>query len=301
MTSLVGIGLKLLATVLFAVMIAIVKHAAETTPTGEIVFARSFFALIPLIIMAVMQGDWRDCIRTAYPVLHVRRSLVGATAMFTWFAAVSMLPLPEATAISFLTPLMIVALAAIVLKEHVGIYRWSAVGIGFVGVLVILYPRFGEPIGDAGMLGAILAAVSTVFMAFAAILVRKMTKTEKNAAIMFYFFVTASAFSLVSLYWGWVVPDWPTMLMLVCAGLFGGVGQILTTQAYRLTEASLLASFDYVNMVWAVLMGIMLFDEYPSNTVLIGGAIVISAGLFVVERERRLGVARKAEKLNKPL
>lgn len=301
MTSLVGIGLKLLATMLFAVMIAIVKHAATVVPTGEIVFARSFFALIPLAVMAVMQGDWRDCIRTANPWMHVRRSVIGASAMFTWFTAISMLPLPEATAISFLTPLMIVALAAIVLKEDVGIYRWSAVGVGFVGVLVILYPRLGQPIGEAGMLGAMLAAISTVFMAFAAILVRKMTKTEKNAAIMFYFFVTASAFSLISLYWGWVLPDWQTILLLVFAGLLGGVAQILTTQAFRLTEASLLASFDYINMVWAVLMGILLFDEYPSNTVLLGGTIVILAGLFVVERERRLGVARKAENRSKAL
>lgn len=301
MTSLVGIGLKLLATVLFAVMIAIVKHTAETVPTGEIVFARSFFALIPLVIMALMQGDWRDCVRTANPWLHVRRSLIGSTAMFTWFTAISMLPLPEATAISFLTPLMIVALAAIVLKEQVGLYRWSAVAVGFVGVIIILSPRLGQPIGDTGMLGALLAATSTIFMAFAAILIRKMTKTEKNAAIMFYFFVTASGFSLASLYWGWVLPDWQTMLLLVFAGLLGGVAQILTTQAFRLSEASLLASFDYVNMVWAVLMGILLFDEYPSCRVLLGGTIVIMAGLFVVERERRLGVARKAENRNKAL
>ena len=299
MSSLAGIGLKLLATILFAIMIAIIKHATEVMPTGEIVFMRSFFALIPLGIMAVMQGDWRDCVRTSNPWLHVRRSLVGATAMFTWFSAISMLPLPEATAISFLTPLMIVALAAIFLKEDVGLYRWSAVAVGFVGVIIILYPRLGQPIGDKGMIGAMLAATSTVFMASAAILVRKMTKTEKNAAIMFYFFVTASAFSLISLYWGWVVPDMQTMILLVIAGLLGGVAQILTTQAFRLTEASLLASFDYINMVWAVLVGILLFDEYPSTPVIFGGAIVILAGLFVVERERRLGLARKAENRSK--
>ena len=294
MNSLAGIGWKILATLLFAVMIAIIKEVSDTIPTGEIIFTRCTFSIIPLLIVAVMQGSWRDCIVTRHPWLHVRRSFVGAAGMFCWFSAIAMLPLPEATAISFLSPLMVVALAAILLKEQVRLYRWSAVFIGFIGVMIILYPRLSQSEGDIALLGAAFAVLSTVFMAIAAILIRKMTVSEKNTAIVFYFFAATSVLSLGSLYWGWVMPDGQTFLLLVVGGIFGGLGQICMTQAFRVTEASLLAPFDYVNMIWAVVTGILLFNEYPTMPVMIGGTIVIMAGMFVVHRERQLGIKRKA-------
>ena len=295
MNSLAGIGLKLLATVLFAIMIAIIKLVVQTAPTGQVVFARSFFALLPLFVMALMQGDLRDCFRVHDYWAHVRRSLAGACAMFLWFTAIGMLPLPEATAISFLAPLMVVALAAFFLKEKVGIYRWSAVGVGFVGVLVIMWPRLASSEGDVELLGAALALISTLFVAIASILVRQMTKTETNAAIMFYFFLVSSVFSLGSVYFGWILPGWKLMGLLFLSGLLGGVAQICLTQAFRLTEASLLAPFDYISMVWAVLIGFFLFGEVPTLPVVAGAMIVTSAGLFVVFRERHLGLSRKAE------
>jgi len=123
---------------LLSMMIAIVKYASTTVPTGEIMFARSFFALIPLLIMAFMQGKIRDCVVTQRPWRHFVRSIVGVSAMTCWFTALSLIPLPEATAISFCAPLLIVVLSAIFLKENVRIYRWTAVCIGFIGVLIIL-------------------------------------------------------------------------------------------------------------------------------------------------------------------
>ncbi|MCT4657265.1 MAG: DMT family transporter [Cohaesibacter sp.] len=305
MSSFAGIGLKLLSTFLFAIMIAIIKYLSDTVPTGEIVFSRCFFALIPLLVMSMFQGNWMDCIRTERPWRHVSRSLVGACAMFNWFLALKYLPLPEATAISFAAPLLVVAMAAIFLKEQVRFYRWTAVAIGFVGVLIILYPRL-EGGGEAGfedtaLIGVICAVIATCLMAVASILVRRMTKTEKNAAIVFYFFVTTSFFSLVSLYWGWVLPDWQTFGLLVLSGIFGGTAQIAMTQAFRLTEASLLAPFDYFNMVWALVLGIVLFAEYPSGAVMLGGSIVILAGLFVILRERRLGLPKRGEQKIRPV
>ena len=296
MSPLYGIGLKLLATFLFAIMVALIKMLSDRVPTGEIVFSRCFFALIPLFVMSLMQGDWRDAFATRRPWLHARRAIVGATAMSCWFLALKYLPLPEATAISFAAPLIVVALAALWLKETVRLYRWSAVGVGFVGVLIIIYPRLssGSGGGETEMLGVILAAIATVMMAIASILIRQMTATERNASIMFYFFVATSLLSLFSLFWGWVLPDPETLLLLVLCGFFGGVAQIAMTQAFRLTEASLLAPFDYVNMLWAVIIGIVLFDEYPSQAVIVGGCIVVSAGLFVALRERRLGLKQAA-------
>ena len=226
---------------------------------------------------------------------------MGTTSMFCWFTSVSLLPLPEATAISFLNPLMIVAMAALFLKEVVKAYRWTAVGISLIGVLIILSPRLSGSTGDVGLLGAILCLSSTVLTGLAGILIRQMTKTENVSAIIFYFFVTASCFSLITIYWGWVIPDWSTFGLMVLAGVFGGLGQILMTKSYSVAEASLVAPFDYINVVWNVVIGIVIFGEYPSHAVVIGGGIVVLAGMFVVYRERQLGVSRKAERQAKPL
>lgn len=290
MSPLNGILLKLLATFLLSVMTVIVKYASSTIPTGEIIFSRSFFALIPLLIMALMQGKLRDCVVTHRPWRHVVRASVGVTAMLCWFTALSIVPLPEITAISFCAPLLIVIMSAVFLKEKVRIYRWTAVFIGFIGVSIILWPRLMASSGEVVGYGVALTLVAVTFMAIAAILIRGMTATETNASIIFYFTVSASIVSLFSLYWGWVVPDLKMYVLLVAAGLLGGLGQIAMTQAFRVAEASLLAPFDYSNMVWAILFGIFIFDEYPSQQVLIGGSIVVMAGMFIIYRERKLGL-----------
>lgn len=292
MSPFAGIGLKLLATFLLSVMTAIVKYASTTIPTGELMFARSFFALIPLLIMALMQGKIRDCIMTHRPWAHFSRSLVGIIAMTCWFTSLSILPLPEVTAISFCAPLLIVVLSAVFLKETVRIYRWTAVIIGFSGVLIIMWPRLGVSGDDLAGTGVLLALIAVIFMAIASILIRRMTATEMNASIIFYFTVTASVISAFSLYWGWVLPDLEMFILLVLAGLLGGLGQIAMTQAFRCAEASLLAPFDYSNMVWAILFGVLIFDEYPSNPVMLGGTIVVMAGLFIIYRENKLGVTK---------
>lgn len=290
MSPLNGILLKLLATFLLSVMTAIVKYASSTIPTGEIIFARSFFALIPLLIMALMQGKLRDCVVTHRPWRHVVRASVGVIAMLSWFTALSIMPLPEITAIAFCAPLLIVVMSAVFLKEKVRIYRWTAIFIGFIGVSIILWPRLMASDGEVVGYGVAVSLVAVVFMAIASILIRGMTATETNASIIFYFTVSASVVSLFSLYWGWVMPDLKMYALLVSAGLLGGLGQIAMTQAFRAAEASLLAPFDYSNMVWAILLGILIFDEYPSQPVLIGGSIVVMAGMFIIYRERKLGL-----------
>lgn len=299
MSPFAGIGLKLVATFFFALMLALVKYAATLVPTGEVMFARGLFALIPLTIMTIMRGSIRDMLVTYHPWRHVVRGFVGVGGMFCWFTALGLIPLPEAMAISFAAPLMIVALAAIFLKEKVRIYRWTAVVIGLIGIMVILSPRLKASSGDIETFGVIMAVTSSLFFACASIMTRRLTTTEKNAAIVFYFSVSSTLFALASLYWGWVLPDWKLFGVLVLIGLLGGIGQILITQAFRLAEASLLAPFDYINMVWAILLGIFIFDEYPSTPVIVGGTIVIMAGLFVIYRENRLGLTQATYFKNK--
>ena len=296
-----GIALKVASTFLFTLMLVCVKAVADRVPPGQIVFARSFFALVPIIAMLAWQGQFAVALRTKRPWVHASRGLVGVLSMGLNFAALGYLPLPEAMAIGYAAPLMIVVLAALLLGERVRLFRWTAVAVGFVGVVVILWPRFtilrSGGIGDAAMLGAALALASAFFSAFAAIYVRKLTRTESTGAIVFYFSLNASLLALaVSLPFGWVAPDLSTAGLLVLMGLLGGVGQIMMTTAYRDADAGTIASFEYVSMLWGVAFGYLLFREVPTGSVLSGGAIVVAAGIFIIFRERRLGLERARQR-----
>jgi drug/metabolite transporter (DMT)-like permease len=296
-----GIALKIASTFVFTLMLVCVKAVSGRIPPGEIVFARSFFALIPIAGMLVWHGQVASALATQRPWQHAIRGAVGLLAMASGFVALRFLPLPEQMAIGYASPIMVVALAAIILDETVRVYRWSAVVIGFVGILVILWPRFtlfvgGEAQGDA-FLGTMVALFGAFFGASAAILVRSMTRTESTASIVLYFSLSASMLSLaVSLPFGWAVPSVGDAGLLVAIGLLGGVGQIMMTTAYRYADAATIASFDYVSMLWGVAFGYALFGEAPSVSVAVGGSIVVAAGIFIIWRERRLGLRRKRQR-----
>ncbi len=288
-----GVLFKLTSTIAFAFMLTLIKLVSGRVPPGEMLFFRSFFGIVPVIVYLVALGVFPASLATMRPLGHVRRSIVGTASMFSWFTAVAYLPLPDATAISYSGPLFGVCLAATVLHERVRAFRWAAVGIGFLGVMIVL----SEQVGDFDMgfqggraIGAACALASAMLGAVAAVTVRELTATETTGAIVFYFLACGSAFSFVTLPFGWVVPSVPDATMLICAGLFGGIGQVLMTQAYRLAEASVIAPLDYINMVWIVIISYMVFGDVPTAVVLAGSLVVIASGVFVVWRERRLGI-----------
>jgi drug/metabolite transporter (DMT)-like permease len=299
-----GIALKVASTFVFTLMLVCVKAVADRVPPGEIVFARSFFALIPIVVMLLWQGQLRSAVKTSRPWLHVSRGTVGLLSMALNFTALAFLPLPEAMMIGYAAPLMIVALAALILGEPVRIFRWTAVAVGFVGIIVILWPRLtlvrSDAFADAALLGAALALLSAFFSAFAAIFVRRMTQTESTGTIVFYFALWSSVLALASLPFGWVVPGPADTALLLLTGLLGGVGQILMTSAYRAAAAATIASFDYISMLWGVALGYVFFREVPTVSVIFGGAIVIAAGIFIIFRERRLGLQRKRQRKAMP-
>jgi len=304
-----GIALKLLSTLMFSIMVVALKFAADRVPIGEMVFARNFFGLVPVLLMVALRGELAIAFKTHRPWGHVGRAVVGITAMCCGFTAFALLPLPDATAIGFATPLIVVVLAWLILGETVRVYRWSAVAVGFIGILVILSPHLGgTAMTQTTMLGAICAFGGAFFGAFAMIFVRRLTETERTATIVTWFTGAATVFSLLSLPLGWMVPsqawvlpDLETAGLLVLIGIAGGIGQILLTQSYRYADASTVAPFDYANMLWAVLFGWMLFAEIPVPEVMIGAAIVIGAGVFVILREHRLGLDRtKARRASTP-
>jgi drug/metabolite transporter (DMT)-like permease len=299
-----GIALKIASTFVFTLMLVCVKLVADKIPPGEIVFARSFFALVPIVAMLLWQGQFRQALRTNRPWTHVSRGAVGLGSMALNFAALAWLPLPEAMMIGYAAPLIIVALAALILGETVRLFRWSAVAIGFAGIIIILWPRFtvlgGGEIGDTAFLGAVLALSSAVCSGFAAIFIRSMTRTESTGTIVIYFALSSSLLSLLSLPFGWVKPEPGEAVLLLLTGLLGGVGQIVMTSAYRHADAATIASFDYVSMLWGLAFGYLFFSEVPTSSVVFGGAIVIAAGIFIIFRERQLGLQRKRQRKATP-
>ncbi|WP_289035923.1 DMT family transporter [uncultured Roseibium sp.] len=297
---LLGISLKLASTLVFSIMVVALKVASETIPIGEIVFARNFFGMWPVLIMVAFRGELAIAFKTTRPLSHMGRSAVGIAAMIFAFTSFSLLPLPDATAIGFATPLIVVVLAWAVLGEQVRVYRWSAVGVGLLGILIILSPHLGEgEFGDSQTIGAMCGAMAALFAAMAMIFVRKLCESERTSTIVTWFSGSATVLSFVTIPLGWlipsqawVMPDLETFGLLLLVGLSGGVGQILLTQSYRFADASTIAPFDYANMIWAVALGYFLFAEIPVPEVLAGAAIVIAAGVFVIYREHRLGLDR---------
>ncbi|RAI03694.1 EamA family transporter [Acuticoccus sediminis] len=299
----VGVMWKIVSVVVFTMMLTMVKLVGDRIPVGQMLFARNFFGLIPVLIVIVWTGHLHDALETKSITGHVKRAAAGMFAMGLWFAALDHLPLPEATAIVYAAPLMMVMMAALLLGETVRIYRWSAVGIGFVGVVVIMIPqiRAGFDIThDAKALGALLALIAAVFMAMASVFVRQLARTEATSTIVLYFLLAGTGMTLLTLP-TWVVPSWLDLLGLVAIGVSGGVGQLLLTQAYQHAEASLIAPFEYTSIIWVVLFGYVIFGEVPSIYVVVGAAIVISSGIFVIFRERQLGLQREERKVGAPL
>jgi drug/metabolite transporter (DMT)-like permease len=299
-----AISLKVISALLFAVMSALVRYLGERYPVGQIVFFRSSFAILPVVLIYAWRNELAAAVRTSRPFGHVGRGLISMCGMFFSFSALARLPIVDATAISFASPFITVVLAATLLKEHVRIYRWSAVIVGFSGILVMLGPHFdlGSHAGAATTTAGLGFAIGAAFCnAGSVIQTRRLTLTETTSSIVFYFSLICALAGLATWPlgallpgWGldWLQPSWLEFAALVTVGLCGGLAHILLTESYRLAPASLVAPFDYTSMVWAFLLGYFFFNELPTVYVFIGAAIIAGAGLYVIWRERQLGLQR---------
>lgn len=286
---LLGIGCKLAATVLFAMMFAAIRWLGPMFPVGEIVFFRSALGACVVVTAALLSGG-PILLTTTDIRSHALRSSAGTISMFCNFAAFTLLPLANATAIGFAAPLFVVMLAAFMLGERVHIYRWSAVVIGFAGVIVIAGPEAG--LSRSALYGALFALTGAGLQAMAMVLIRRMSAHEHSITIAFYFMLTSATVSVLTAVFGWQLPTWSETIVLMITGLSGGVGQIVLSFSYRYSEASVLAPFDYAAMIWAVALGYFVFAELPPTQVWLGSTIVIASGLLIFWRERRLGKQR---------
>jgi drug/metabolite transporter (DMT)-like permease len=303
--TMLGIGLKIASVCVFVCMSSLLK-ASEGIPAGQLVFFRSFFAIFPVVAFIAWQGQMAVAFKTSEPFSHFWRGFVGVSAMSLSFYGLTKLPLPESIAISYATPLLTVVCSAIFLQETVRLYRWSAVCFGLVGVLIILWPRIsfftGETeFGGDQAIGALATLGGAGLAAVAMLLVRKLVQTERTPTIVVYFSIASSLIALVSFPFGWV---WPTGFQATClimAGIAGGVAQILLTESYRHADMSAIAPFEYTSMLLGLAIGYLLFGDIPTAEMITGAAIVISAGIFIIYREHRLGLARaRARKASTP-
>jgi len=290
-----AILLKIASAFLFAVMSVLVRWLGDRFPVGQVVFYRSAFAILPVVIIYAWRGELMAALRIGRPFGHLGRGLTAVGAMFCNFSALARLPVVDATAISFVSPLFAVAMSALILKERVRIYRWSAVIVGFSGVLVMLAPQLDlsrSSASETATIGAMLGLVGALFGAGSAIQTRALTTSESTSSIVLYFSLICTLAGLATWPLGWMMPNWPELTALIVIGICGGLAHILLTESYRLAPASLIAPFDYTSMLWALVLGFLVFAEVPSVLVFVGAGIIAAAGLFVIWRERQLGLER---------
>lgn len=286
--TLTGLGLRLLAVMLLTLMSALLKLTeARGAKLPELMLFRQLFSL-PVVVLWVALGPGLATLRTRRIGAHVARSALGLTGMAFTFGAVLLLPLAEATAISFTVPIFATLLGAFILKEPTGWHRWGAVAAGFAGVLIVT--RLGD--GHIPLAGALVGLTSALMIAIVAIQLRQLGRTENAGTTVFWF----SALSCVPM--GFIYPifatahDAATWALLAGIGLAGGLGQIAFTAALRFAPVSAVMPMDYSGLVWATLFGWLLFGTLPGEWTFIGAPVIIASGLYIVLRERRLGKAR---------
>ncbi|MGF1549491.1 MAG: DMT family transporter [Sphingomonadaceae bacterium] len=282
--ALIGIALRFGTASCFAVMAALIKLGHEAgIATPELMFYRFAFGLPPLIAWIWWQGglDWR----TERPGAHLWRAGLGLAAMGLAFTALSYLPLAEATTIGFTAQLFAVMLSALILGERVGIYRWSAVAAGFAGVFIVMRPA-GETLPLAGLL---IALASAFAIGSVHITIRRIGRTESTQTTVLWFtLVSLAALGLLMPFHarghdaaGWAI--------LAGIGLFGGVAQLMLTASLRYAAVAVIAPFDYVQLLWAVVLGWLVWNDRPPETTWIGASVIVASGLYTLYREHRLG------------
>lgn len=269
------------AMFLFTVLDALVKLlAARGYSTWQLVFCRSLFSFVVILPLVAVNGGVRVLVTRHYR-RHLVRGVTGMGALWFWFYAYREIPLADAYALGFTAPLFMTALSTLLLREPVGLHRWSAVVAGLIGVLVMVRP--GSGVFEAG---APFVLISALLYALAMIQLRGLGATETTIATVFYFTLFCTVVSAASLpVTGRLPAHWDDAALLVAIGLLGGVAQLFLTEAYRSAPVSIVAPFDYTAMVWAVLLGIALFGERPGWPVLTGAAVVIASGLYILHRE----------------
>ena len=283
-----GITAMLISVLLFSIMDATVKWMGSIYGTHQIIFFRCTVALVPVLTLIYMRGGW-SILRTGKPALHLLRSMLGLTAMTCAFYGFSLMRLADAISIMHTTPLFMTVLSVLLLGERVGIRRWSAVLLGFIGMLIVVRP--GEGMWESGSAIMLTAAFC---IAMTTVIIRHLSATDDPIAITFYFTVAGSLYGTAACaIYGWQTPPLRDFLLLCAIGLLGGIAQYAMTLSYRNAEVGLVAPLKYLSIAIGGSFGYIVWTEVPDTQSLVGIAIIVATGLYTLHRETRL--AKRAQ------
>lgn len=288
-----GATMILLSTLMFSMMTVLAKLMGSAIPFMEIVFFRSFFALPVVVLMAVRN---RATLRTRRFHGHLGRACTGQAATCCMFFSATVLPLGEQQALTYGTPIFATLLAIPFLGERPGPHRWAAIGLGFLGILVIALgpgllgqPRIVPPGVAAWVMAAgyVAAVCHGICAAGTTLLVRQLSATESSATIVLWQSLLMTGLSALALPFVWVTPTASEWLLLVGVGMVGGIGQLLSTEAYASAQVSSLGPYTYTALLWAALFGWIFWGDVPGVTMMLGAALIVTAGLYILQREMR--------------
>jgi drug/metabolite transporter (DMT)-like permease len=282
-----GALMMLGATALFTIMSALIKGLSDNIHFIETMFFRSAFALPVMFAIAARGRDW-GVLRTKRLPGHLVRAFTGTMAQGCSFYALTVLPLAEQTALTYTTPLFVTLLSIPFLGEKVGIHRWSAVLLGFVGILVIALGDGAFQGGGPSQVVAIgmgVAVLQGVWSAATTLLVRSLSATESSTTIVLWQSLLMTAFTLAALPFFWTTPTFFELVLLVLVGLIGGVAQIMLTEAYASAQVSALGPYSYTSILWSVAIGWVVFSDAPGWSTLGGAALIVASGLYILHRE----------------
>jgi drug/metabolite transporter (DMT)-like permease len=274
-----GIAYMVASTVMFAGGNAVVKWQLASYPLGEVAFGRTLFAFLTVVAIVLPRAGW-GVLRTRRYREHLQRGLSQFASMLCWFIAVSVLSLGSATAIGFAAPLLTTLLSIVILKEKVGIHRWSALIIGFVGVLIITHPGIGTL-----NRGALFAFGNAILISTVAIAIRRMSLTESTGTLTLYQMSIMTLCTGGLLVLGFRAPHWGDAVMVALAGVGNGIAQFWWTRSLSLAPPSAVVPFNYLSLVWATILDFAVWGDIPTQGLLVGSAIVVASGLYILWRE----------------
>ena len=262
----------------FAMMDACVKWL-DQFPVGEVLFARFFFGLIP-ILMLVPKSEFKTFYKTTRPKLHAFRAVTGTLAIVALFIALREIPLADVVSLTFGGPIFVTLGSIFFLSEKVGVRRWSAVFIGFIGMLMIVKPAYEEL-----NIYYLFPIIFCIGLSYVAVAIRQLSSTEPVWLISLNFSIAITIAGLCTLPYGWKLPSFFDFVVLSLVGLFGGVANLWLSQSYKFSEISLVTPLKYLGLVFAIFFGYLIWGEVPSLKSLIGGLLVILSSIIIFRRE----------------
>ena len=262
----------------FSLMDIIVKWTADY-PLGQVLFFRGFFGII-FYFFIIPKNRIKNFYQTKRALLHLLRCLSGLIALIAIFIALRNLPLATVVSISFAAPIFTTFLSIFFLSEKVGLYRWLAVIIGFIGILVITEPGF-----ESLNIYYIFPIIFCIGLSYVAIAIRQLSSTEPVWLISLNFSIAITIAGLCTLPFGWKMPTYFDFVILSLVGFFGGVANLWLSQSYKFSEVSLVTPLKYLGLVFAIFFGFLIWGEVPSLKSLFGGLLVILSSIIIFRRE----------------